>query len=678
VATPHALGIKPLYIILTFSCLSFCLPFWGMQQFVAGNTFFYDKNFAMRAPQPSDQIVLIFLDEHSRKHHRQQYTAWRPSITQAIKRLCAAEVDMIGLDIVFQSATETTVDQALAHAIDDCGNVVLARTQQGGEILPLFQAVMLGDGLIDLPQDASQVLRHVEYRFIQLQPDQSIEVLPSFALEMVRGFYDLAFTFEANAEGLRLGAPPEKTIQLPRQLNVQYWGDYRRFDHYTISDLLAGRIATSALQGKLVLIGTNQVLSRDFFVTPYARFNHPSGLVADEVAIQATEPGVAIHAHVIQTLLDQDFLVALSQPYHVLLCLMILSLGLLFYSGWLRLRVELLLAVAGVGLILCLSYALFAFNVAIETATLLLIWASQFVLGLSWQKYVESNQQRFVTDLLGKNVSPQVAKAMIADVDTVVSGQRQEVTLFFSDIRGFTSISEQLEPDETSQLLNHYFTQMLPLINQFNGTVDKLMGDGIMAFYGAPIAQAQHADCAADTALQMIQTMGQLRQHPIKGCSQIRIGIGLNTGPAIIGILGSQDFWDYTAIGDSVNLASRLEGVNKVYGTQIILSAATRAQLSTRFVVRELDYVVVKGKATPVTIYELLGYQGEVDMAQVTDLEQAIGLFREKRLDAAKQVFLALQQRYPQDGPCAFYLRKIDAIERHGLHTWEAVTRPDK
>ncbi len=193
-----------------------------------------------------------------------------------------------------------------------------------------------------------------------------------------------------------------------------------------------------------------------------------------------------------------------------------------------------------------------------------------------------------------------------------LGGQRREMTVLFSDIRGFTTLTERGEPEDTVRMLNEYFTRMVAIVFQHQGTVDKFVGDMVMALFGAPLADPQHADHAVETALDMMEELRNLNARwKTEGLDvNLDIGIGVNTGPMIAGNIGSDQIMSYTVIGDAVNLGSRLESLNKQYSTHIIISDETRQRLTGNFVFRPLGDVVVKGKTRPVAIFEVLGRAG--------------------------------------------------------------------
>jgi adenylate cyclase len=243
-------------------------------------------------------------------------------------------------------------------------------------------------------------------------------------------------------------------------------------------------------------------------------------------------------------------------------------------------------------------------------------------------------------------------------------------------------LSEKLGARDTAILLNTYFDTMIPLVFAHGGTLDKLMGDAIMAFFGAPVAVTDHPEKGAATALAMVNQLKKLKmREDIEGLASLEIGIGLNTGEVTVGNLGSNDFMNYTIIGDAVNLASRLEGLNKTYGTTIILSEFLACRLNERFLLRDLDIVRVKGKKTAVTIYELVGWRHEASENTCQGLDifaEGLKAYRRQDWDEAEQLFREVDRVLPEDGPSRIYLKRIDEMRLRppGLQ-WDGISSFD-
>jgi adenylate cyclase len=229
---------------------------------------------------------------------------------------------------------------------------------------------------------------------------------------------------------------------------------------------------------------------------------------------------------------------------------------------------------------------------------------------VAYQYFIEGREKRKVKRLFGQYVSKDVYEQLVAHPELArLGGQRREMTVLFSDIRGFTSVTEQGRAEDIVAMLNEYFTQMVAVVFRHRGTVDKFVGDMVMALFGAPLDDPDHADHAVQAALDMVEELGRLNARwAAEGRpAQLDIGIGVNTGPMIAGNIGSDAIMSYTVIGDAVNFGSRLESLNKHYGTRILISDATRQQLRGEYTVRPLGEVVVKGKSEAVSIFELVG-----------------------------------------------------------------------
>jgi adenylate cyclase len=242
------------------------------------------------------------------------------------------------------------------------------------------------------------------------------------------------------------------------------------------------------------------------------------------------------------------------------------------------------------------------------------VFASSLALfgGVSYQYFVEGAEKRKMKRLFGQYVSKDVYEQLVANPELArLGGQRREMTVLFSDIRGFTTVTERGQPEEIVGMLNEYFTRMVDIVFRHRGTVDKFVGDMVMALFGAPLDDPDHADHAVQAALEMIAELQQLNKGwKAQGrYAELDIGVGVNTGTMIAGNIGSSAIMSYTVIGDAVNLGSRLESLNKQYGTRIIVSDATRRRLKGRYLYRPLGEVVVKGKTEPVAIFEVTGQE---------------------------------------------------------------------
>jgi adenylate cyclase len=302
-------------------------------------------------------------------------------------------------------------------------------------------------------------------------------------------------------------------------------------------------------------------------------------------------------------------------------------------------------------------------NMALPVAGTLLMILAIYALDMSYGYFVEARTKRQITSLFGQYVPGELVDEMSEHPEQVsMAGDSREMTILFSDVRGFTTISEGLDPKELTQLMNEFLTPLTRVVYKHRGTIDKYMGDCIMAFWGAPLADAHHARNAIMAGIEMQQTLRELQPHfKERGWPEIHVGVGINTGRVSVGNMGSELRVAYTVMGDAVNLASRLEGITKQYGVDIIVGENTR-EMVTDFVYRELDLVRVKGKDLPIRIYEPLGLQGQVGQSQLDELKifhQVLRAYRKQEWDKVELDLFNLQRMSPHCKLYAVYAERV-------------------
>lgn len=317
--------------------------------------------------------------------------------------------------------------------------------------------------------------------------------------------------------------------------------------------------------------------------------------------------GIEHHANAINTILEQDFLTKYTDIQNILIMLILaLILGLviprmsILYSG---ISIFLMLILYSVGAVILFNYSILtAFATPLTQISLF------FTLHITYKVMTEQKEKKYVRQTFSKFVSKSVVDELLQNPDKLkLGGDKKILTVLFSDIRGFTSISEKLSPEQLVEHLNVYLQKMTDIVFKYDGTLDKYVGDEIMAFWGAPIPQDNHALLTCKAALEMMEELDNLNENwRIEGKPELDIGIGLNSGDMIVGNMGSASRMDYTLMGDNVNLGARLEGTNKIYKTHVIISEYTYEHVRENVVVRELDLIRVKGKELPVRIYELI------------------------------------------------------------------------
>ena len=362
------------------------------------------------------------------------------------------------------------------------------------------------------------------------------------------------------------------------------------FRYISAADLLTKRIAPEQLKGKIVLLGTTAPGLLDLRVTP----------------VGETYPGVEIHANVISGFLDGKVFVKPDYAVGFEVVILILS-GMLLAFALPLLSAPKAVATSAVvvGALIGLNFWLYlSFGLVLPLASSLVMAMTAFVLNMSYGYFVESKSKRDLANLFGTYVPPELVDEMVKDAASYsMKATTKELTVMFCDMRGFTQMCETMEPTQLQALLNTVFSRLTDQIRGNRGTIDKYMGDCVMAFWGAPVDTPDHASLAVKTAFEMANAIRKLNEeHRSKGLPEIGVGIGLNTGTMCVGDMGSSIRRSYTVIGDSVNLGSRLEGLSKAYGVDIVVSESTR-ELANDFAWQELDKVRVKGKDNAVAIF---------------------------------------------------------------------------
>jgi len=418
---------------------------------------------------------------------------------------------------------------------------------------------------------------------------------------------------------------------------------------------MKGRIPAETFRNKIVLVGATAIGIYDLRVTPFG----------------ATYPGVEIHATVIDNILHSNFLLHSSFTRFIDLCAIIIF-GLLMGLIIPRLRAVTGIIFAIILLIVFVAFNMFIFsgynvwlNLIYPALTMLVIY-----LGITVYRYItEEREKKKIRGAFQYYLTASVINEMLKDPSKLkLGGDKKDLSVLFSDIRGFTTISEKLSPEELVHLLNEYLTAMTDIVFKYDGTLDKYMGDAIMAVFGAPLDQPDHAKRACLTALDMMAELHRLQKKwQEEGKPPLNIGIGINSGDMVVGNMGSQMRFDYTVMGDMVNLGSRLEGINKEYGSNIIFSEFTYNVVKDAMCCRELDWVRVKGKKLPVKIYELLGEKKDEGRWKefISKFEEGLALYRAAKWDEAIAAFREAMKIKPEDAASQLYIERCKNLQEN-------------
>ena len=430
---------------------------------------------------------------------------------------------------------------------------------------------------------------------------------------------------------------------------VPYRGPRGSYPYVSATNVLHGLTPVSELKNKIVLVGTTAPGLFDLRAAPVGK----------------VYPGVEVHANLIAGMLDGTIK---QRPPYVLgaeVALLLLSgvfmtflLPLLSPLRATLLTVSVLAGLFGLNLLVWING-----NTVLPLASGLLMVTLLFALNMSYGYFVESRAKRQITSRFGQYVPPAVVDKMSRQPEALsMEGESRELSVLFTDVCGFTTISESLDPKELSSLMNEFLTPLTKLIYRYRGTIDKYMGDCIMAFWGAPLPDHEHARNSVICGLEMHQVLRELAPgFRARNWPEIEIGVGVNSGKIVVGNMGSEVRVAYTVMGDAVNLASRLEGLTRHYGVPMIVGEKTRSMVSD-VVFRELDKVQVRGRQEPVSIYEPIGLEGSVDKARLDALKlwaQFLRLYRARDWDGAELQLLNLQKQEPSQQLYQQFLERI-------------------
>lgn len=563
------------------------VAFFGLLEFLELKTL--DFRFQLRGPiPPRAPIVIISIDEDSFDELDLAWPFPRALHGQLLDIVAGAGAVAVGVDILFiePSVRGPEDDRALGDAVALAGNVVLAAV-----FTEIREATFFKEDL----NPPLKVVREgaAAFGFVNLLTDRDAFVRSGDLGRVYQGADFLSFDHHLYRLAVKAGIPAQP---LPREraVRINYRGPRRTFPTVPYYQVLNGEVDPEVFKGKIVLVGVTATSLHDEFPAPF------SG--GDKT------PGVEIHANLLETLLLGNQLTRSPQYVGTALALLAACLAA-FVTSRMRPLWAFLLLLGGAVAYGWVTFGLFAgLNLWVEVMP----FQTALVLSYGTTVVIDFIREQREKRRLSRFFSPDVIKEILdSRADSTLLGSRRRITILFSDIRGFTSLSEKLQPEEVVEMLREYLTVMTEIVFKHGGTVDKYVGDCIMALYGAPFEQPNHAEQAVRTGLEFQEQVKILSDRWEARCgARVRNGVGINTGEAVVGTIGSEQRLEYTAIGDAVNLASRLESITKEYMSPIIVSQSTYDEVKHLFPARYLGEVKVKGKEIPVKIYAITKEEG--------------------------------------------------------------------
>jgi len=657
VSTVLALGVGALLITA-----------YHRQFFAAAQAQSTDFLFAARAGEQSRTTVIVGIDQRSYRDLLPEYgplANWpRTLYARALDALRAAGARVVMLDIFFDAPKPDDPD--LIAAMQQMGSVIAPLEAQGPKALhprpgvaqefeivvspaSAIRSAAAAEGTVNVTTDRDTVVRS-----LPLLLEAKGHVHPALALATVARYIRRPAVLDADAtdEAVYGAGRAIPLIDNGRML-INFLGPPSSperggaFAILPFVDLLNGSFSPDIVRDKIVLLGLT-ILGVDEFATP--------------TTAETRMWGVEVQANIVDTILGQRFLAPNSASVTNLLVCAAALIG-----TWLAALLRPIRAAMGL-LGLLLLYLLVG-GILFDRGTLLnLVYppaalALGFAVSQVYRLLIEQAQQRTMRDIMARYLSPSVSQWVLNQPERLtLGGETRTMTAFFCDLRGFTTLSQAMEPQALVTLLNDYMSAMTEIVFRHDGVLDKYIGDEIMAFWNAPMDQSDHAARACAAALDMIQRLHELRaQWKERGSPELDLGIGINTGPMVVGNMGSRNRLAYTVLGDAVNIASRLQGATKDYGTRVLVGETTMKAAGESFMYRYLDRVQVKGRTEALTVYEVVSYRHQVDPemeAMLKEYAKGIELYRAGQWTDAAALFDKILASHPGDGPSALYLRR--------------------
>lgn len=592
---------------------------------------------------PSKDIVIVAVDETS-INSIGQWPWPRQVFAQLFSKTNGAKV--IGIDVNFKEASSrgSADDDILSEAINkSAGAIVLSAELKpdGGIILPLekFRQKSL-QGFTNLNVSLDGIARRIQAQ---------TERFKSFGFQ-IAGLFKKDINSEIGKYGVKL-------------FRINYHGGENTYPVFSLNDVLDDRVPAGFFKDKIVLIGATAPDLHDFHSTPFGMLS-----------------GVEVQANIIQTFLNREIFTSNKAANLIAIVLLsFLAVIISFKVGrFILLTLYIILLLLAYNLLVFISFDNF-FILDVFYPNLAAILSS--ALSVSWQYIITRKEKKFIQDSFSRYLAPEVVNELIKNPGQLkLGGIRKNITILFSDIRGFTALSEKMPPEQLTHFLNRYLSAMTGVIMANGGLVDKYIGDAIMAFWGAPLDEPDHALKAVLAALKMVEELAEFNQKRSKDDPAIETGIGLNSGEVTVGNMGSEKRFDYTVIGDNVNLASRLEGLNKYYRTKIIASHSTVETIGqeklnqNQVVFREIDTVKVKGKKESVKIFELFEKsRREFERRTKNDFSRGLDSYYRGNFKEAIAGFDKILDMEPENGPASILKKRCQTFVENPPADWQGI-----
>lgn len=559
--------------------------------------------------KPSGEIVIVAIDDQSFGWTGLQWPWPRSYFAEIVDQINAGGGEVIGVDVFLfepdeqKPENDATLAKSLGEASSSVAVMQILRTSGQGFVtesliqpLSIYREVLDGTGITDVKRDEDAIVRNVAaYNTYQG------ETYPHWAFEIARLYLNIdPPTFTSSSVLFNQQTIPLRTRMLP----VYFAGPAATYPTYSASDVHDGITLEQdpdAFRGKIVLIGATSITLQDIYPTPFSATN--------------PTPGVEIVANTIDTIINNKFITH-APAWMEMLMIVLAAIAAYFITA--SKRPALTITLLGVSILVYVAAAFLIFSgqryILPIIAPILMLFLGVILPTLE-QAVSQEREKRRVRNLFSRFISPEMVDQMMQTQDINSLNKRADLSIIFSDIRGFTTLSEKMTPEGVVALLNPYLEAMSQVIYKHGGTVDKYEGDAIIAFFGEPVPYKDHAARALRASLDMRKALIELKEKwAAEGRpSQIEMGVGINSGEVFVGLLGSEQRINYTVIGDNANLAARLQDLTKTYSWPILISESTYQQVKEKFDCELADAVTVKGKTRAVNVYKVIGRKNAPD-----------------------------------------------------------------
>ncbi len=561
---------------------------------------------SMYGGRPLNNIYIIAIDDKS----IQEIGRWpwnRSIIARIIEKL--PDTAIIGIDLGFYE--KSSEDKELMNAFKNKTIILPIEIHKNYVLRPIFNNTL--KGYVNLLSDSDGVVRAIN----------------------TNNTYK-PFSFVIASQYIPL------TLEKRNRYLINFIGGKQSFPYISAIDILNNSFNTTKLSDSIILIGVTSMDIHDSYTVPTS----------------INMPGVEIHANLVQQFMTRKTLRTQSKE-SLLLLILLSSIITLIIIHTFKPHIALILSLFLIILYELIAIITFRQGIIMNTVYPPLSIITTFIITYAYFYIVEEKEKKVIRNIFSKYVSKEVLEELLRQSKNLkLGGEEKEIVILFSDIRGFTTLSEKLSPQRLVSFLNYYLSEMSEIIMKNKGVVNKYIGDAIMSIWGAPLRDKNKEINACKTAIEMIKKLQEIKKR-----TGFDIGIGIHKGRAIVGNIGSINRFEYTAIGDSVNTASRLEGLTKHYGVKIIISQPVREKIKNIFITRELDQIIVKGKTEPLRIYELIGYKEEISKETkelINMFEKALGYYYKGEFRKAKTIFLKLSRK--GDKPSLLFLKRIEKL----------------